>query len=243
VAESVAVGDFNADRDPDLAVVNGASDDVLVLLGGASGAFGSATSFRAIDVQLSVAVGDFNRDGDPDLAVAGGNFGVSVLLNTTHTCGGRRATLVARPGSGPLRGTRRADVIVGSRRADVIDGRGGADRICGRGGDDRLAGEGGDDRLDGEAGRDRLAGGRGLDRLRGGRGDDRLRGGSGADRLDGRSGSDRHSGGRGDDFIATAGTRRDRVDCGPGRDRVRADRLDRVRRCERVRLRGGRRRH
>ena len=36
---SVAVGDFNADTDPDLVVANAGSDDVSVLLGGAGGGF------------------------------------------------------------------------------------------------------------------------------------------------------------------------------------------------------------
>ena len=43
---SVAVGDFNADSDPDLAVANVGSDDVSVLLGGVGGSFGAADQLR-----------------------------------------------------------------------------------------------------------------------------------------------------------------------------------------------------
>ena len=80
-ANSVAVGDFNADSDPDLAVANGDSDNVSVLLGGAGGDFSAPTNLAADDAPVSVAVGDFNVDADPDLAVANLNSGnVWVLL-------------------------------------------------------------------------------------------------------------------------------------------------------------------
>ena len=46
---SVAVGDFNADSDPDLAVANAFSNDVSVLLGGAGGGFSGPTNFPAGD--------------------------------------------------------------------------------------------------------------------------------------------------------------------------------------------------
>ena len=42
---SVAVGDFNADGDPDLAVANFRSDNVSVLLGGAGGSFSGPVNF------------------------------------------------------------------------------------------------------------------------------------------------------------------------------------------------------
>jgi len=79
-AFSVAVGDFNADGDPDLAVANQLSDSVSVLLGGAGGGFGPKTDFAAGNGPESVAVGDFNADGDPDLATANASNSVSVLL-------------------------------------------------------------------------------------------------------------------------------------------------------------------
>jgi VCBS repeat-containing protein len=78
---SVAVGDFNADQDPDLAVVSIITGNVSVLLGGAGGGFGAPTDFPAGDTPFAVAVGEFNGDNDPDLAVANqGSNNVSVLL-------------------------------------------------------------------------------------------------------------------------------------------------------------------
>jgi len=64
--------------------------------------------------------------------------------------------------------------------------------------------------------------------LSGGAGNDRLRGGRGRNHL---------SGGAGKDTVNARNRQRDRVDCGPGRDRASVDRSDRVRRCERVRRR------
>jgi hypothetical protein len=78
---SVAVGDFNGDGKPDLAVVNSNSNTVSVLLGTGSGGFGPRTDFAVGGFPLAVAVGDFNGDGKPDLAVANaGSNSVSVLL-------------------------------------------------------------------------------------------------------------------------------------------------------------------
>ena len=66
--------------------------------------------------------------------------------------------------------------------------------------------------------------------------DDRVSGGNGDDRLTGGAGKDRVSGGAGNDRIFVRDGQRDRVNCGSGgRDRVTADRRDRVSRsCERV---------
>ena len=121
------------------------------------------------------------------------------------------------------------DVLKGRRGDDCLFGGGGSDRMSGSEGDDRLlgddsrAGVGGNDRLFGNAGNDLLAAGSGDDRLTSGGGRNRLSAGAGNDRLNGVNGS----------FA--------RLNCGSGSDRVLADRLDRVRGCEHVRLRGRRR--
>jgi VCBS repeat-containing protein len=81
---AVAVGDFNGDDNPDLAVANQLSSTVSVVLDSAGGSFTRQTPDLAVDSgPTSVAVGDFNGDGDPDLAVANQFSGtVSVLLGT-----------------------------------------------------------------------------------------------------------------------------------------------------------------
>jgi hypothetical protein len=79
---SVATGDLNGDGDPDLAVANGFSNNVSVLLGNGDGSFQSAANYNAGVEPSSVAIGDLNGDGDPDLAVANEwSDNVSVLIN------------------------------------------------------------------------------------------------------------------------------------------------------------------
>ena len=85
--QSVAVGDFNGDAKPDLAVANlhpaaGASTyTVSVLLNDDRGGFNIARDFAVGKNPVSVAVGDFNGDTKPDLVVANlMSNDVSVLL-------------------------------------------------------------------------------------------------------------------------------------------------------------------
>ena len=58
----------------DLAVANGGSANVSVLLGNGDGSFQSAVNYDTDSYPSSVAIGDLNGDGDPDLAVA--NWGL-----------------------------------------------------------------------------------------------------------------------------------------------------------------------
>jgi Ca2+-binding RTX toxin-like protein len=71
----------------------------------------------------------------------------------------------------------------------------------------------------------------GNDRIRTGPFDDQVTGGFGADSLD--------SGG-GDDTIRVKDKKRDRVECGPGRDTIYADKVDSLLGCEDVHTRGAR---
>ncbi|WP_228430526.1 hypothetical protein [Baekduia soli] len=141
------------------------------------------------------------------------------------------------------RGTRDDDVLLGTPFGDRLVGDAGSDLERGLGGDDCLLGgagadvlDGGDgaDRLDGASGDDRMAGGPGDDRLVAGRGNDRLSGGPGDDTLLPGPGRDRVLAGGGADTVGARDGTRDVVDCGAGRDTVRADRRDHLIGCEKV---------
>jgi hypothetical protein len=78
---SVAIGDFNKDGNPDLAVANSRDGTVSMLLGKSNGTFQSQTVYPVGSDPMAVAAGDFNADGNVDLAV--GNFNdstISILL-------------------------------------------------------------------------------------------------------------------------------------------------------------------
>jgi hypothetical protein len=87
---SLAIGDVNGDRKPDLAVANEGADSVSVLLN-IDGTFGQRRDYPTGRAPVSVAIGDVNGDGSRDLTIA--NFvvpdanvvgvpgTVSVLLN------------------------------------------------------------------------------------------------------------------------------------------------------------------
>jgi hypothetical protein len=97
--ESIAVGDFNGDSDPDLATANYASANVSVLLGEAGGSFSAATNYDTGAGPWSVAVSDFDGDSDPDLAVA--NYwedDVSILRGSMGGSFGEATSLTADDG-------------------------------------------------------------------------------------------------------------------------------------------------
>jgi len=110
-AAAVAVGDFNGDGIPDLAVAT--NFDVSILLGNASGTFSGSRAFAAGKLPRSVAVGDFNGDTLLDLAVA--NFlsdNVSILLGNGRGAFSRPNHF--RVGDGPV------SVVIGDFNGDAI---------------------------------------------------------------------------------------------------------------------------
>jgi Ca2+-binding RTX toxin-like protein len=144
-------------------------------------------------------------------------------------------------GNDTIAGTAGDDRICGLGGSDVINGLAGNDSLFGDGcgtaagaGNDRISGGPGDDKLYGGRGADQLAGNAGRDRLEGGAGPDVLQGGAGNDTVKGGAGRDRIVGGAGRDQINAKDGKRDRVNCGLGTDRVRADGKDRLRGCERI---------
>jgi hypothetical protein len=114
----VAVGDFNGDGRPDLAIPDSLGGEVTVLRGAGEGTFPSAATYPVGTNPTSVAIGDFNGDGFADLAVT--NFGsadVSVLLGNGTGSFGAEVTY-AVPGApqfvaiGDFNGDGKADLAV-----------------------------------------------------------------------------------------------------------------------------------
>ena len=154
----------------------------------------------------------------------------------------RRGTAAADTLTGTASGDRLLgfggnDVLSGLAGDDCLDGAGGRDRLSGGAGADTLVGGAGADRLAGDAGNDTLSGGASGDKLSGGRGRDRLLGGAGSDVIAGGASKDTVDAGAGNDVINSRDRVAERVRCGRGRDRVTADRRDRLTGCERVRRR------
>jgi hypothetical protein len=76
-----AIGNLDADGNPDLAVVNNVSNSVGVLLNNGDGTFRPVLTYGSPDDPHSLAIADFNGDGHPDIVVGKENFNsVDVLL-------------------------------------------------------------------------------------------------------------------------------------------------------------------
>ena len=77
---AIAIGDFNGDGKPDLAVANQGSGNVSILLGNGDGTFRPAVNFAAGNSPTQIAVGDFDGDGKLDLALFQPGNNVNILL-------------------------------------------------------------------------------------------------------------------------------------------------------------------
>jgi hypothetical protein len=104
---AVAVGDFNGDGHPDLAVSNIDGNSVSVLLGKGDGTFHKARTYATGAAPHSLVVADFDRDGRADLAV------VNLKSNTVSVLRGN--------GDGSFQGPRDYSTGVGPRGLAVSD--------------------------------------------------------------------------------------------------------------------------
>ncbi len=97
---ALAVGDFNGDGKPDIAVLEYAGATVVILLGNGDGTFTAAPLTPTVGGNSnSIAVGDLNGDGKLDLVVSGYNS-LSVLLGK----GDGSFTAIAPPTAGSAPG-------------------------------------------------------------------------------------------------------------------------------------------
>ena len=112
---SVAVGDFNGDGKPDVAIANNGSNNLTVLMGDGSGGFTAApgSPFGVGSGPVSVAVGDFNGDGKLDLATANSNSN-----NVTILLGDGSGGFTAAAGSPFAAGNTPNSIVVGDFNGD-----------------------------------------------------------------------------------------------------------------------------
>jgi uncharacterized repeat protein (TIGR01451 family) len=125
-AFAFAVGDFNGDNKPDLAVADVSGEIVTVLLGNGDGTFRTGSINATSGTPVAIAVGDFNGDGRMDLAVANNFSGnVSILLGNgdgtfqtavNYSVGGNASTLAAAD----FNGDGKADLVVSSAIANNL---------------------------------------------------------------------------------------------------------------------------
>ena len=128
---AIVAGQFDANTDSDLAVVNETGDTFSVLFGtGASAATFNAPIPNALGAGANprgIAVGEFNGDGDPDLAVGNigsdevkvvtGASGVNFNPFATITTGSLDPTFLA---AADLDGDGRTELAVGHASSNII---------------------------------------------------------------------------------------------------------------------------
>jgi hypothetical protein len=114
VFAALAVGDFNGDGIPDLALGNFAGEFIAILLGNGDGTFTPQTAATSgtSGNPGAIAVGDFNGDGIPDLAVApaSGSGKLTILL------GNGDGTFTAAPS--PMPGNEPESISLGDFNRD-----------------------------------------------------------------------------------------------------------------------------
>jgi len=105
ILTSVAIGDFNQDGKPDLAISNFGSDNVSIRLGDGSGGFTSpATPQVSVgDGPRAIVIGDFNNDGHQDFATPNSNSN-NVSIRLGDGLGGFSAASDVSAGSSPRSG-------------------------------------------------------------------------------------------------------------------------------------------
>ncbi len=125
--QDLAVGDFNRDGHPDVAVVDQNGDTIDVLLGDGKGGLGPATPYRVAGPKeylrsRGLVVGDFDGDGKLDLATvdSNGNGTASVLYGDgkghfgpgVHVTAADGQARVYQLAAGDLDGDGRDDLVV-----------------------------------------------------------------------------------------------------------------------------------
>jgi FG-GAP-like repeat/PASTA domain/FG-GAP repeat len=129
-AYSVAIGDLNGDRKPDLATADNYANTVSVLVNRGDGSFRAKRDYATGRGAYFVAIGDLNGDGKPELATANADAdSVSVFINRGDGSFARRHNYAT--GSAPvsvaigdLNGDGKPDLATANGTVSVLVNRG-----------------------------------------------------------------------------------------------------------------------
>ncbi len=77
---AVVSGDFNQDGNPDLAVIDGATSSMQILLGVGAGKFSLGSQTNTGNGPVQIVTGTFNLSGHQDLAIANSDKTMTILL-------------------------------------------------------------------------------------------------------------------------------------------------------------------
>jgi uncharacterized repeat protein (TIGR01451 family) len=107
---AVVTDEFDQTGNVDLAIAQGSSNSVAIVLGNGDGTFNAPTEFPTGADPTSLATGDFNNDGVDDIVTADAGSGdISILLGQADSDGNALGTFgaplnihVESPGSGPM---------------------------------------------------------------------------------------------------------------------------------------------
>jgi hypothetical protein len=128
--QAVAVGDFNGDGKPDLAIANAGGNNVTVLLGTGTGRFNAApgSPFAVGASPAAIISGDFNADGRADIVIANSGDGTITVLLGNGSGGftpapGSPVAVGASPralASGDFNGDRKLDLAAANSSGNTV---------------------------------------------------------------------------------------------------------------------------
>ena len=98
VPGKLAIADLNGDSHPDLAVMNGSSDSVSILMNNGDGTFAASVNYS--QPPGSIVIADFNGDNHPDLAINDGYYD-TIDVMTNNGDGTFQASVMHSAGGSP----------------------------------------------------------------------------------------------------------------------------------------------